>query len=125
MAVYETRDIAVVDLLLDQENARLGASQESQQATYLALAKELRGQLVVLARDIVDEGTDPTALAAVVEADGGRYRVLEGNRRVLALKALETPSIVKGGLTHGEQRKLEELSARYSVNPIDEITCVV
>ena len=123
--MHETRDIPVADLLLDQDNARLGTRQTSQQTVYLSLAKELNAQLVTLARDIVDQGTDPTALAAVVETDGGRYRVLEGNRRVLALKALETPSIVKGGLTPGEQKKLEDLSRRYADNSIDEITCVV
>lgn len=124
--MYEARDIAVADLLLDQDNARLGASQTSQPATYLALAKELKGQLVVLAKDIVEQGTtDPTALVAVVEAEGGRYRVLEGNRRILALKALETPSIVKGGLSPGEQKKLEDLSKLYAENPIDEIRCVI
>jgi hypothetical protein len=121
----ETRDIAVADLLLDQENARLGAPQKSQQATYLALAKELKGQLVSLARDIVEQGTDPTALVAVIEVGAGRYRVLEGNRRVLALKALETPSIVKGGLSAAEQKKLEELSSKFLENPIDEVACVV
>jgi hypothetical protein len=123
--VYKTENISVADLLLDQDNARLGTPQKSQQAAYLALAKELKGQLVALARDVVTEGTDPTTLVAVVEADGGRYRVLEGNRRVLALKALETPSIVKGGLPAGEQKKLEDLSKQYSDNPIDEITCVI
>jgi hypothetical protein len=125
IGVHETREIPVADLLLDQDNARLGARQTSQQAVYLSLAKELNAQLVALARDIVDQGTDPTALVAVVETDGGRYRVLEGNRRVLALKALETPSIVKGGLTSSEQRKLEDLSKRFSENPVDVVSCVV
>jgi hypothetical protein len=125
MEVHETKDIPVVDLLLDQDNARLGARQSSQQAAYLALAKEVNSQLVTIARDIVAHGTDPTALTAVVATDGGRYRVLEGNRRTLALKALETPSIVKGGLTPGEQKKLEALSVQYSDSPIDEVPCVV
>jgi hypothetical protein len=125
IGVHETREISVADLLLDQDNARLGARQTSQQAVYLSLAKELNAQLVALARDIVDQGTDPTALVAVVAADGGRYRVLEGNRRVLTLKALETPSIVKGGLAPSEQRKLEDLAKRYSENPIDAIPCVI
>ena len=123
--MYKTENISIADLLLDQDNARLGTPQKSQQAAYLALAKELKGQLVALARDIVTEGTDPTTLVAVVETDGGRYRVLEGNRRVLALKALETPNIVKGGLPAGEQKKLEDLSKQYSDGPTDEITCVV
>lgn len=121
----QTQSIPVVDLLLDQENARLGATQTSQQAVYLALAKLLKGKFVVLAQHIVDNGLDPMALPAVVATDAGRYRVLEGNRRVLALKALETPSIVKGGLPPAEQRKLELLAANYAEGPLDEIDCAV
>ena len=123
--MHETIDIAVADLLLDQDNARLGTRQTSQQAVYIALAKEVDGQLVRLAKDIVDHGLDPTALTAVVATDTGRYRVLEGNRRALALKALETPSIVKGGLSKAELRKLEALAKVYAENPIDEIPCIV
>jgi len=123
--VPQTQSIPVVDLLLDQENARLGATQTSQQAVYLALAKLLKGKFVVLAQHIVDNGLDPMALPAVVATDAGRYRVLEGNRRVLALKALETPSIVKGGLPPAEQRKLELLAANYAEGPLDEIDCAV
>lgn len=121
----QTQSIPVVDLLLDQENARLGETQTSQQAVYLALARLLKGKFVVLAQHIVDNGLDPMALPAVVGPDGGRYRVLEGNRRVLALKALETPSIVKGGLPPAEQRKLEVLAVKYAEGPLDKIDCAV
>jgi hypothetical protein len=55
----------------------------------------------------------------------GRFLVLEGNRRTLALKALETPSIVKGGLSANDQKKLEALSKDYAANPVDEVPCVV
>ena len=123
--MHEARNIAVADLLLDQENVRLGEAQSSQQTTYIALARKMKGQLIELARDIVEHGIDPTALSAVVATDSRRFTVLEGNRRTLALKALETPSIVKGGLSPSDQRKLEELSKEYANHPVDEVPCVV
>lgn len=123
--MHEIKNIPVVDLLLDEENARLGTRQDSQQAVYLTMAKQLKGQLVALAQDIVDHGLDPTALTAVVATEAGRYRVLEGNRRALALKALDTPSIVRGGLTPSEQKKLAAFAKPYAENPVEEVPCVV
>ena len=123
--MHEIKGIPVADLLLDPENARLADTQASQPAVYVALARELKAQLVDLAKDIVDHGMDPTALTAVIRTDGGRYTVLEGNRRILALKALETPSIVKGGLPPGEQKKLEAQARTYASNPVDDVQCVL
>lgn len=125
--VHETVQVPISDLLLDVENARLGEEQPSQQQAYLSLATQQGRRLVTLARDIVENGLDPITLPAVVATGDRRrrYRVVEGNRRVLALKALETPSIVSGALATADQKALTALSARYLENPIDEITCVL
>jgi hypothetical protein len=84
-------------------------------------------RLVNLAEDIVTNGLDPTTLTVVVATGDRRkrYKVLEGNRRVLALKSLETPAIVISGLAKAEQRRLGELSVRYLRAPIDAIECVL
>ena len=93
-------DIVVPDLLLDPENARLGTVQTTQPATALALAAQQGRRLVNLAADIVEAGLDPAQPLTVLATGKGdrrrRYTVLEGNRRVLAIKALETPSLVAG-----------------------------
>ena len=52
-------------------------------------------------------------------------KVLEGNRRVLALKMLDTPSIVASVFAPGEQTKLNGLAARYAEEPIDPVKCVL
>lgn len=125
--MYETVSIPLSDLLLDTGNARLGEEQQSQQAVYLALAKQQGRRLLTLAEDIVNSGTDPTALPAVV-ATGDQYqqyRIIEGNRRILALKALDTPTIVSGALNSGDQKRLAELAGRYAENPTDEVACVL
>jgi hypothetical protein len=123
----EVVEVPIVDLLLDSTNARLGQEQPSQQAIYIALAKQQGKRLLKLAQDIVDYGMDPTTLIAVVPTADRRkrYRVIEGNRRVLALKALETPSILASALPGPEQRRLTDLAARYSLHPIDSLACVL
>lgn len=119
--------VPVAKLLLDTENARLAEEQASQPDTMLALARLQGGRLVALAKDIVDNGMDPLNLLAVVATDGTsrRYRVLEGNRRALALKALETPSVVLPALQPTERKALLRLSARYQDNPVEEVNCIL
>lgn len=119
--------VPVSDLLLDTANARLGEDLSSQQAVYLSLAKLQGPKLVALARDVVERGLDPTTMPVVVATTDRhrRYIVLEGNRRILALKALETPSIVTGALSVGDQKALANLSGRYLEDPIDEVDCVL
>lgn len=105
-----------------------GEEQPSQQAIYLALATQQGRRLIKLAEDIIENGLDPITLPAIVATDDRRrrYRVLEGNRRVLALKALDTPAIVSSAFSSGaDQRRLNQLAARYSARPLDPIECVL
>jgi hypothetical protein len=93
----------------------------------LGIAEQQQNRLVRLAQDIVENGLDPTALPAVVATGDRRkrYKVIEGNRRVLALKALETPSLVLPALTKVDGRKLAALSSKFADNPFEEITCAL
>lgn len=119
--------IAVSDLLLDQKNARLGDEQSSQQATIQALAQQQGRRLIKLAESIVERGLDiaqPFTVVATNDKKRG-YVVLEGNRRTLALKALETPTIVQSALSQSEFKKLMSLSARFSAKPIEEVECAL
>lgn len=123
----EMVSVRIADLLLDQRNARLKEEQASQPATYLALAALNPKYLLALAEDIIEEGMDPLSLPAVVATSDKRkrYTVLEGNRRVLAVKALETPSIIQSELSVAQSRRLNDLSARFHTDPINEIGCVL
>lgn len=123
----EIVDVLVVDLLLDGANPRLETDQAGQQEMALSLTRQQGDRILKLAEDIVDFGLDPTTLVAVV-ALGGRlqqYKVIEGNRRVLALKALETPSLVSPALSPKNSRKLSKLSSEYAKAPRDEIPCIL
>lgn len=125
--MFQTVTIPLTDLLLDTGNARLGEEQASQQQVYLTLAKQQGKRLITLAENIVAHGTDPTNLPAVVATEDRRrrYKVIEGNRRVLALKALDNPAIVNGALSPVDQRRLGELAIEYAERAIDELACVL
>lgn len=123
----EVVDVAISDLLLDQANARLGAEQSTQQDVFTELASNQGRRLVSLAEDIVKNGLDPTTLIAIIPTGDRlkRYRVIEGNRRVLALKALETPSLVTHALPRPEHQRLLKLSTKYLEHPLTTVPCVL
>lgn len=123
----EIVEIALSDLLLDGENARLAEEQDSQPDIALSLADQQGSKLINLASDIVDKGLDPSTLPIVVPTGDQkkRYRVLEGNRRVLALKALETPGLISDALTQNNRSKLYRLSEAYAADPIAYVPAVL
>ena len=84
-------------------------------------------KLAVLAADIVDHRLDPSTLPMVIRTAAlpARYIVLEGNRRLAALRALEDPESVTDAVGSTTLKKLRALSRRYQADPIDEVSCVV
>ncbi len=119
--------IPLADLLVDPNNARLTDVQTSQPAAILAIATHQKGRLVKLARHIVERGLDPLSLPAVTPTSDQkkRYLVVEGNRRVVALKALETPALVTAALDSKQQKTLNGLSVKFASSPITHINCVL
>jgi hypothetical protein len=87
------KDIDLVDLQVDVENYRLGPQLGQNEAIH-AMIDEQGAKLVELAEDILDVGLSPIELIIVCPADqAGKFRVLEGNRRVTALKLLNEPAL--------------------------------
>jgi hypothetical protein len=125
--MHDIVEIPISDLLLDSENPRLAGGSTTQQQTALALAKQQGDALITLADDIVRNGLDPTVLPAVVPTGENRqrYRVVEGNRRLLAIRALDTPSFVTAALTPSNTRKLLHLADRYAHSPLSTIPCAL
>lgn len=88
------QEVEIVNLQLDTENYRLGP-QPDQPQTIKAMIEEQGDKLVELAKDIVEHGLSPIELIAVCPIDG-KFRVLEGNRRITALKLLNEPGLASG-----------------------------
>jgi len=119
--------VSVADLLADAQNPRLPEPNLGQREVLRAMAQEQGRKLLVLARDIVRYGLDPSELNIVKPFEGpsGRYVVLEGNRRLTALKALENPELLDGAVSRSVLTEMRRLSKQYQSAPIDSIPCVV
>ena len=122
-----TKEIPPADLLLDEQNPRFARPVQGQREALEAMARLHDSKLVALANDIVDHRLDPSTLPMVIRSDAlpPRYTVLEGNRRLAALRALEDPGIVAGAVKSTTLKKLRALSRRYQADPIEKVTCVV
>lgn len=121
--------IRVADLLVDDQNPRLSQLHEGQRDALRRIAHEQDRKLLKLADDILEYGISPADLLIVTETkdEPPRYTVLEGNRRLCAVKALEAPDTFSGSGIVSPQTLtgLRKLSSEYLKNPIDTIRCVV
>jgi hypothetical protein len=84
-------------------------------------------KLVALARDIVHNGLSPLDRFLVLQAEDSEdeYVVLEGNRRLTALKLLLNPDLGVGTLSASEIRSLRELSPSSPYRADSELDCVL
>ena len=90
------------------------------------LLDDQQDRLVNLAGDIVENGISPIDIALVMpsKVENNKFVVLEGNRRLLALKILSNPHML-GDMTvpDGRRKKLEKLATRFKDNPIKAMVC--
>lgn len=118
-ALTDYREIALESLLLDDLNPRHDPVEGQREAMDAFLADRGAQQILRLARDIAENGPSPIDLALVVP-ENGLFIVVEGNRRVLAMKLLKNPTLAKGSKI---ERAIHEVS-RIS-EPLDYMRCMV
>ncbi|WP_406833738.1 hypothetical protein [Pseudomonas asiatica] len=93
------RDIRVIPLdkiKLDKENVRFGndvAESQLEAIRLLMSDPDDARKILRLAEHMVQHGFDPTELQLVMPDDEGNFVVLEGNRRLTALKLLQRPDL--------------------------------
>lgn len=81
-------DVALTDLLLDEGNPRIRAAHDQRACIERILRKE--DHMVNLMKDIANRGLTTMPIIVMPTGDG-RYKVMDGNRRVTALKLLNFP----------------------------------
>lgn len=90
------------------------------------MAIEQGEKLLNLAEDIVQFGIDPSSLPLVIPAnDITKHIVVEGNRRIVALKLLHNPQLAQDIWSAARVRRLKELSQEFKKAPISGAQCVV
>lgn len=107
-------NVLIDTLYFDVQNPRIDPV-SSQQDAIDGLVSECGDKIVVLARDIAEHGLNPTEemLCVAYERGNGRhcYIVKEGNRRLLALKALKDPSFCEGWKI---EKKIKAIAQRHA-----------
>lgn len=122
--------IPISSLQLDLINPRLPEGVDSQHEAIKAIAELQREKLVNLAKHIVDHGgVNPADPLMVIPAEGAgakkRYIVVEGNRRLTALRLLNEPGLADGVFKDAAlTRRLNALSRRFHAAPIRRVLCV-
>lgn len=116
------KTIRVTNLLLNVDNPRFDTTANQREAIS-TIIHELGKKMLVLIRSIIEEGLNPSELL-IVMPNKSKYRVLEGNRRIAALKLMQTPDMFKNkykSFTNGLNKILKEQSG----SKINEVDCVV
>jgi hypothetical protein len=112
-------------LLIDLQNPRIPREVSGQRDALRALAEQQTQKLFVLAQHIVTYGSlNPAELPIVMRSNDG-FVVLEGNRRLTALRALEAPDTFDGALPPKVLDDIRGLSGSYRRSPVGEVYCIV
>ncbi|HVA86163.1 MAG TPA: ParB/Srx family N-terminal domain-containing protein [Candidatus Saccharimonadales bacterium] len=88
----EERTVSIADLRLDGLNPRLEPT-TGEREIIAALIEEQGDKLLNLADDIATHGLSPIEGVLVIQGPRSSYIVVEGNRRVAALKLLANPDL--------------------------------
>lgn len=123
----ETLSIQPSNLLIDAENPRLPQPNTGQREAQRALAEYQQRKLLSLAKHIVQRGLNPAELPIVMPTndDLKRYVVLEGNRRLTALRALENPDSLVGAVDNTVLKEMRALAKDYQTSPVEYVHCLV
>jgi len=116
---HKTQIIPVGRLLLDTDNPRHEPVESQREAIFALIASE-RHKLVVLANDIKEHGLSPIDRLLVMKS-GRNHIVVEGNRRLAALRLLANPSLAEHTIISASMKRI----ARDAVVPRDAECSIV
>jgi hypothetical protein len=94
--------------MFDTENPRHEPVKTQREAISSLIATE-RQKLVVLANDIVDHGISPIDLLLAIKKDANNYTVVEGNRRLAAMRMINNPDLAEGTVIETQMRRVAAL----------------
>lgn len=123
MMSWKIERLEIPSLMIDVDNPRYEDGTRTEKAAMNQLVQHQGKKLLVLAGDIVQQGSlSPAELVIVTPTDKDgteRFLVLEGNRRVTTLKLLSN-SVLRDELLSGSlKRRFTELAAKFSISEVD------
>ena len=123
--MIEHVELSIDELLLDLNNPRLGST-SSQSEALASIVRLNQGHFQNLMASIRDDGLDPGDSLYVVRSDDDQdYVVLEGNRRLSALKVLSNPDVLAGtDLPDSMRKPLAREASGFKRAEVEPIRCV-
>lgn len=117
------KNLKIDQLELDLWNPRINKA-EGQYEVMQRIIEDQDIKLAVLAESIAEDGLNPMDRLLVMKSQRkGKFIVLEGNRRTLALKILHSPAVLTGlDVRPGLRKRLEKAAEGFegsSIEPID------
>ena len=91
---HKKLSIKTEDLLINLENPRFEPVKNQKEALIIML-KKMKPKIKKLAEDIVKNGLDPSKPLRIFKENSGKYSVLDGNRRLTAIKMILNPRIIQ------------------------------
>jgi len=122
----DVRNIQLKDILVNLNNPRY--EQEADEESEMAKILSDRNRPFELMKDIAKNGLDPSDLIILIyEESLGKYVVMEGNRRITALKVLNDPKTVPSSIKNRDQilKKIHKIIKEYNFQPIIKVQSVV
>lgn len=116
-------EVDLEDLVLDLENYRIEIDAVDQEAVIQYLFDE--DEEADLIEDILRDGYFDNEIPLVVPGEGSTYYVMEGNRRICALKCINEPELALSNQTLVEtkrkkyEKELESIPKRIRVMPLE------
>lgn len=123
MGKTETKKILLSKLQLNLENPRFESVGSEKEAINLMI-ETLAAKLIKLAKDILENELNPADLIQVTPNRENKFTVLEGNRRITALKLLRKPSLIERRHI-SFYKKIKPLSDQFNKKPSQKILCVI
>lgn len=120
------KNLKIGSLLLDQENPRIPPV-GSQRDALQQVIDDQQEKLANLADSIVEEGLSPIDLWFVERSatQSDKWIVLEGNRRIAALKILDNPNVLSGlTLSNSLKKRLDNAAKSFKKDTVEPVSCV-
>ena len=124
--MYEKVELELDNLLLDESNPRIGNASNQSNALEKIINRDVK-QFKNLLASIGDVGIDPGDNFYVIKSDSSdEYIVLEGNRRLSALKVLNNPRILESiELEETQKNAIDEIVSNSQSDSITLVECTV
>ncbi len=116
--------IDIEKLIVNPENYRFDPVDTQNQAIELML-EEKNEEIFNLAKHIIENGLDKAKNLRVVEIKKDLFKILEGNRRITAIKCLLDPSVIKSDSLKNKFKKLIDESKKENKVIPTKISCFI